>query len=142
MQVAQRWHVQCQHFVGDDTMIARGRRVVLPQIADRREMSLKHGRELWLGYLAQLQVVDGPRTTLNLNLVASVGLQEMPAIELLAQLLKCRIDWVGQLKGGQLPALKGETGFKNVKVYYPQQKNRCRQGSKRLSCKPRYVRPC
>lgn len=116
MQVAQRWHVQCQHFVGDDTMIARGRRVVLPQIADRREMSLKHGRELWLGYLAQLQVVDGPRTTLNLNLVASVGLQEMPAIELLAQLLKCRIDWVGQLKGGQLHALKGETGFKNVKV--------------------------
>lgn len=74
-------------------LIVMGRRVLCPNmqlLADGEEIALKHGREIWMGFIAQLERVDsskGPKSTLNLNLVSSVGLPEMSATTLVAKLM-------------------------------------------------------
>ncbi|CAE7237481.1 Ago2, partial [Symbiodinium pilosum] len=88
-----------------DELIAQGRKVIC---ADNRlvcdAVTLKYGREMWFGYIGQLEIVNGglgvggrigaPRATLSLNLVASVGLPQMSVIQLLGKLgAKYPGDW-------------------------------------------------
>jgi len=80
-----------------EELIAQGRRVLC---ADSRLISdavpLKYGREIWFGYQAQVEIVNAgtgvARSTLSLNLVASVGLPEMSVIDLLGKLARCSED--------------------------------------------------
>eukprot|EP00439_Symbiodinium_sp_Y106_P055488 s5328_g7.t1 len=80
-----------------EELIAQGRKVIC---ADRRlicdAVPLKYGREMWFGYIGQVEIVNGgpgvggrlnpARATLSLNLVASVGLPDMWVIDLLGKL--------------------------------------------------------
>lgn len=80
-----------------EELIAQGRKVVCP---DQRlvcePVPLALAREMWFGYIAQVEVVNGgilrdgkvapARTTLSLNLVASVGIPETWFISLLGKL--------------------------------------------------------
>ncbi|CAE8706965.1 unnamed protein product, partial [Polarella glacialis] len=123
-------------------LLACGRRVLCPrsQLLGEQTLPLLHGRELWWGYLAQVEVVDGgkmPMCTLSLNLVASVGIPEMPALHLVAKLLaesqrrntswsheewvqhfKDELDkrWPKELDNRMLQTLNSETGLRKVKV--------------------------
>mmetsp|Transcript_78952 Transcript_78952/g.231751 ORF Transcript_78952/g.231751 Transcript_78952/m.231751 type:complete len:989 (-) Transcript_78952:268-3234(-) len=136
LQVALR-----QHATGVQGLITRGRKTVCPELQLRlgcqQDQALLRGREVWMGYMALLQLVDGrhgQRFTLNLNLVGSVGLQEMRAIDLLAFFLadlerKARYtqpEWSRYLQGGNgdrevfqhLCVLESATGLRDLKVKY------------------------
>jgi len=124
-------------------IVSVGRRVICPQVsrdlALSMERALQHGRELWMGYLSQASFVDcgdGKVTcTLGLNMVATVGLPRMPAMDLLAALLGERYpgydkaankQWYLQaFRSGRLPnkfddptlrILNSELGLKHLKV--------------------------
>jgi len=143
LQVAMR-----SYATGELELPARGRRVFCPgmQLAPQGESSdlaLRHGRELWMGYLAQLEIIhgeNGPRCTLNLNLVATVGLSEMSVIRLVAKMLAesyrkharagnaesdaqwfedqmlAQHRWPRELDEAMLRTLDSETGLKKLRV--------------------------
>uniref|UniRef100_A0A7S0ASA9 Piwi domain-containing protein n=1 Tax=Pyrodinium bahamense TaxID=73915 RepID=A0A7S0ASA9_9DINO len=141
LQVAMR-----SHAVSEQGLVSKGRRVVCPQggLVDFGEAALRHGRQLWMGYLANLEVIDdglgigGMRCSLSLNYSASVGLPGMPAIDLLAHLLAeewCRGKWdrreegfryyKGELEHDRWPSdlsyrflstLNSEAGLRKLKV--------------------------
>ncbi|CAK9040984.1 unnamed protein product [Durusdinium trenchii] len=96
-----------------EALIAQGRKVVCPDarlVCDA--IPLRYGREMWFGYIGQLEVVNGgllpngrfapARTALSLNLVASVGIPEQTFIQLLGRLRarapgnKADEDWYAQ----------------------------------------------
>ncbi|CAK9102387.1 unnamed protein product [Durusdinium trenchii] len=84
------------------------------------------------GYMAMVQLVQSRRgrtPTLLLNLVSSVGLPEMPAIELLAHFLRGKwtnkewIEYLGQGHGerdvqGIIDTLNGPLGMRGLRVQY------------------------
>eukprot|EP00435_Cladocopium_sp_Y103_P023345 s435_g5.t1 len=80
-----------------EELIAQSRKVICPDqrlVCDPVPLAL--AREMWFGYIAQVEVVNGgilrdgkvgpARTTLSLNLVASVGIPETWFIDLLGKL--------------------------------------------------------
>mmetsp|Transcript_145336 Transcript_145336/g.264473 ORF Transcript_145336/g.264473 Transcript_145336/m.264473 type:complete len:1073 (-) Transcript_145336:107-3325(-) len=123
------------HAMENEKLAVVGRRIVCPGIPldSSGEMSLKHGRELWMGYLAQANLVasrTGMRCTLSLNLVASVGVPRIDAIDLVARFLsKGRTDnfewyskelrknkWLRELNSQMLETLNSETGLRKLRV--------------------------
>eukprot|EP00405_Crypthecodinium_cohnii_P018250 CAMPEP_0206444538 /NCGR_PEP_ID=MMETSP0324_2-20121206/14971_1 /ASSEMBLY_ACC=CAM_ASM_000836 /TAXON_ID=2866 /ORGANISM="Crypthecodinium cohnii, Strain Seligo" /LENGTH=1154 /DNA_ID=CAMNT_0053912579 /DNA_START=137 /DNA_END=3604 /DNA_ORIENTATION=- len=77
-------------------LISKGRRSIFPgrnrELFDLEEVSLAHGRQLWWGFTSQINFVtgaDGKKSmvTLSLNMVPTVGLPEMEAIDFLAVIL-------------------------------------------------------
>lgn len=91
-----------------EELIAQGRKVIC---ADNRlicdAVPLKYGRQMWFGYIGQVEIVNGgpgvggrlnpARATLSLNLVASVGLPDMSVIDLLGKLgAKRPGDWYSE----------------------------------------------
>ncbi|CAK9103196.1 unnamed protein product [Durusdinium trenchii] len=119
---------------GDEERVVVGQKVVCPklQLACMTERSLLYGREVWMGYMAMVQLVQSRRgrtPTLLLNLVSSVGLPEMPAIELLAHFLRGKwtnkewIEYLGQGHGerdvqGIIDTLNGPLGMRGLRVQY------------------------
>ncbi|CAJ1395551.1 unnamed protein product [Effrenium voratum] len=124
-----------------EALIAQGRKVVCP---DKRlicdAFPLKYGREMWFGYIGQVEVVNGgmsssgiapPRTTLSLNLVASIGIPQMSVIDLLGKLgAKYQGDWRSEQDcardvvnrywdrsyGYLRDALRGDMGLRKLKA--------------------------
>ncbi|CAE7457295.1 AGO2 [Symbiodinium natans] len=124
-----------------DHLIAHGRRVLC---ADNQlamdAVALKFGRELWFGYIAQVEFVNGgvssgrlgpARPTLCLNLVASVGIPSMSVIRLIAKLgARSPEDWRGERDierdivwrywekdySWLRAALRGEMGLRKLRV--------------------------
>mmetsp|Transcript_92693 Transcript_92693/g.250137 ORF Transcript_92693/g.250137 Transcript_92693/m.250137 type:complete len:644 (+) Transcript_92693:108-2039(+) len=123
-----------------DSLISKGRRTVLPASGhelDLEEVSLAHGRQLWWGWLAQIQLVAGKhgmQPSLSLNLVPSVALPSMEPMDLLAALLAETVrgrssrenhKWfLDQLQDDKVPrefgknfrTLNSEAGLRKVKV--------------------------
>jgi len=123
-----------------DSLISKGRRTVCPRsvhLLDLEEVSLAHGRQLWWGWLAQIQLVAGKhgmQPSLSLNLVPSVALPSMEAMDLLAALLAETVRgrnssenhrwFLDQLHGNKVPrefgknfrTLNSEAGLRKVKV--------------------------
>eukprot|EP00930_Biecheleria_cincta_P070373 TRINITY_DN58008_c0_g1_i1.p1 TRINITY_DN58008_c0_g1~~TRINITY_DN58008_c0_g1_i1.p1 ORF type:complete len:1106 (-),score=191.65 TRINITY_DN58008_c0_g1_i1:417-3734(-) len=139
LQVAIRCHA-----IDEQGSIAKGRRIVCPQggLVDGEETALRHGRQLWMGFLANLELIDddrvlgGIRCSLSLNYSASVGLPQMPAIDLVAHIIaedhggdrhanfnwyKNRLErtwdkWPNELNSKMLQTLNSEAGLRKLKV--------------------------
>jgi len=81
-----------------DQLCMKGRTVVFLEspLLDPGERLLKYGREMWLGFRASLEITEAKggklRSILNLNLVASVGLPEMSAVDFLISMLAGNYD--------------------------------------------------
>jgi len=137
-------HVLLRRHAEVNGLVVRGRRVICPAPELRHELQLprdisdaplRHARELWFGYFSSVELIDGPngpRCSLNLNLVATVGLCRMSVVRLIARLLaeKCNkkdwVDWfetkmtVGEwpdeLDQDMLRILDSDVGLKGLRV--------------------------
>eukprot|EP00913_Durusdinium_trenchii_P011070 g10392.t1 len=118
-----------------EALIAQGRKVVCPDarlVCDA--IPLRYGREMWFGYIGQLEVVNGgllpngrfapARTALSLNLVASVGIPEQTFIQLLGRLRATRLKEIMDLTrnywerdySNMRNAMQSDLGLKKLKV--------------------------